>query len=217
VKKSSSWEAAYQSLESLWGFKPDPILVEYASLVPKGRILDLGIGEGRNAFFFAKLGYEVDGFDISLTAVERCLARAKNEKLKIKAEVTDLKEIKIPSNKYSLIISAWVLNFFTKKEAEEILKEIKDNLKKNGFIYIGVFAPIDPGYKEAKKNLEMIEENTFYSPRIGSFIHYFTREEILALFTDFKIIYCAEGSELDIGHGEPHYHGFIVYMGQKSE
>ncbi len=63
----------------------------------------------------------------------------------------------------------------------------------------------------------MTELNTFHTPRIRSFIHYFTKEEILALLTDFKIIYCAEGSELYIGHGKPHYHGFIMYLGQKSK
>jgi len=215
MKQSSIWEEAYRSVESLWGLKPDHVLVDYAILVPKGKVLDLAIGEGRNGLFLAKLGYEVEGFDISQTAVERCLKRAKNEKLKIKAEVMDLREIKIPPNKYSLIISAWILNFFKKAEVKEILRKIKDGLKKDGFVYIGVLSPNDPGYENAKKNLEMTEENTFLSPRMRSFIHYFTKEEVLALLTDFKIIYCAEGSELDIGHGKPHYHGFIMYLGQK--
>lgn len=51
----SGWEEAYKSVESLWGLKPDHTLVEYGSLIPKGKVLDLGIDEGRNALYFAKM------------------------------------------------------------------------------------------------------------------------------------------------------------------
>jgi tellurite methyltransferase len=73
----------------------------------------------------------------------------------------------------------------------------------------------DPGYKRAKKSLEVVEENTFYSSQGNSFFHYFTREEVLSLFADLKVIYYAAGTGLDLSHGEPHYHGFIEYMEQK--
>lgn len=210
----SAWEEAYKSVELLWGLEPDHTLRKYASLVPNGNVLDLGVGEGRNALSFAKMGYEVEGVDISQTAVERCVERAKKANLKVKAEVRDLKEIDIPQGKYSLIIAAWVLNFFKKTEAEEIIQRIRNGLKKDGFVYIGVLSINDPGYERAKKSLEVVEENTFFSPKRSSFIHYFTKEEVLSLFASFKVIHYAEGIELDLGHGDPHYHGFIVYMGR---
>lgn len=214
-KKLSFWEEAYRGVEQLWGLKPDPILMEYANLVLKGKVLDLGIGEGRNALYFARMGYEVEGIDVSQTAVERCIRRAKDANLKIKAEVRDLIELRIPERKYSLIIAAWVLNFFKKKEIEDMVSKIKHGIRKGGLVYIGVFSIDDPGYVKRKGNLEMIEEDTFYSKKRNSYIHYFTREEVLSLFADFKIIYCAEGRELDTSHNKPHYHGFIVYMGEK--
>lgn len=216
MEKLSAWEKAYRSVESLWGLKPDHILIDYASLVPKGKVLDLGIGEGRNSLFFAKMGYEVEGVDISQTAIERCIERAKNTNLKLKAEVRNLKEIDIPEGTYSLIIAAWVLNFFKKTESEEIMRKINNGLKKDGFVYIGLFSLDDPGYERAKKRLEVVGENTFYSPKRDIFFHYFTEDEVLSLFADFKVIYYAKGTELDLAHGDPHYHGFIVYMGQKS-
>ena len=213
---SASWEEAYRSVESLWGLKPDRTLIEYAKAVPKGVILDLGIGEGRNALFFAKMGYEVEGADISQTAIERCLQRAETQNLKIKAEVKDLKEMEIAQGKYSLIIAAWVLNFLRKTEVDKIVNKIKDGLKKDGLVYVGTFSPSDPGYQRAKETLKEVEENTFYSEKRKSFIHYFTRNEIASLFKGFEIIYFVEGTGLDIEHGEPHYHGLIEYMGQRT-
>lgn len=209
----SAWEEAYASVESLWGLKPDRILTEYANLVPKGRVLDLGIGEGRNSLFFAKMGYEVEGVDISKTAIDRCIERARNANLKVKAEIRDLKEIEIIPGRYSLIIASWVLNFFKKTEVEQIIEKIKHGLKQDGFVYIGVFSLEDPGYKRAKERLDEVEENTFYSMRRNSFVHYFTKEEVLSLFTDLKIIHWATGVALGLNHGDPHYHGFIEYVG----
>ncbi|MCL0077254.1 class I SAM-dependent methyltransferase [Dehalococcoidia bacterium] len=208
------WEEAFGSVD--WRLKPDPTLIQYASLIPEGKVLDLGIGEGRNALFFARMGYDVEGVDISHAAIERCIDRAENANLKVKAEVGDLREVDIPPGRYSLIIAAWALNFLKKTEAEEIIKRIRNGLKKDGFVYIGVFSINDPGYERATKNLKVVEENTFFSPRRSAFIHYFTKEEVLSLFAGLQVIYCAEGIELDLGHGgDRHYHGFIEYMGQK--
>ena len=211
----SSWEEDYRSVKSLWGLEPDHVLAKYSRLIPRGNVLDLGIGEGRNALFFAKMGYEVEGVDISSTAIERCAERAKNANLRIKLDVKDLRETDIPEGRYSLIIAAWVLNFFKRIEIEEIVKDVKNGLKGGGFFYTGVLSVEDPGYESAKKDLPLLEENTFFSEKRGLCMHYFTKDEILSLVSDFKIIHCSEGRELDLSHGEPHYHGFIEIMGQK--
>ena len=87
---------------------------------------------------------------------------------------------------------------------------------RNGFIFIGMFSPCDPGYQRAKENLEEVEENTFFSAKRGSFVHYFAREEVTSLFAGFRVVHFVEGLGLDLDHDEPHYHGFIEYIGQKA-
>jgi len=104
VERSSAWEEAYRDIESLWGLKPDYKLAEYADLVPKGKVLDLGIGEGRNALFFAK------GFDTSQTAVYRCIERAKNSNLKLSAwSVWGLVSICLPSKALGGLVISKIL------------------------------------------------------------------------------------------------------------
>jgi len=215
-EESSSWEKVYREVKFLWGSEPDPMLIKYANLVPEGKVLDVGMGEGRNALPFAKMGYEVEGIDISVTCIERCIKRALETKLKVEAQVEDLRKLAIPPERYSLIIAAWVLNFFKKKEAEEIILKMKNGLKEKGLVYIAAFGLNDAGYERAKRSLELIENNTFYSSKEDCYYHYFTKDEIISPFAKLKTIYYARGTSLDLGHAKPHYHGFIEYLGQKS-
>ncbi|MHA1961048.1 MAG: class I SAM-dependent methyltransferase [Candidatus Thorarchaeota archaeon] len=192
TKDASSWERAYREVSSLWGLEPDWRLVEYAPFIPKGKVLDLGSGEGRNALFFASMGYEVECIDISETAITRCLDRANGANLELRTRVADLKGMTIPEERYVLIIAAWVLQFFAEDEIWAIVDKIKRGLTKGGTVYVGVFSL----------------ENLIFNSRI----HYFTRDEVLSLFSDMEVIYNAEGIMLDLSHGEPHHHGFIEHM-----
>lgn len=62
-------------------------------LPENGKVLDIGIGEGRNALFFAKQGFAVEGIDISETAVERCLELSKEESIAFKRHSEDIWDI----------------------------------------------------------------------------------------------------------------------------
>lgn len=78
----SHWDDAYRKTECVWGERPDWVLEDYMSLLPKGEVLDIGIGEGRNALFLASRVFSVVGYDLSKTAVDRCLEKAKKIRIK---------------------------------------------------------------------------------------------------------------------------------------
>ncbi|MGQ9529888.1 MAG: class I SAM-dependent methyltransferase [Candidatus Bathycorpusculaceae bacterium] len=83
------FEKLYEEEACKWGLKPDFILTHYLDLFPKGKVLDLGMGEGRNALFLAERGFDVEGIDLSRTAVERCLQMAREKNVNISAHVGD--------------------------------------------------------------------------------------------------------------------------------
>ncbi len=64
IIKYFMWEKEYKKKTFYWGLKPDPLLVKYLPQIPKGKALDIGAGEGRNSFFLAKEGFEVEAIDI---------------------------------------------------------------------------------------------------------------------------------------------------------
>ncbi|MGC9346424.1 MAG: class I SAM-dependent methyltransferase, partial [Candidatus Bathyarchaeales archaeon] len=79
------FERLYAEKACKWGVKPDFILVHFLDLLSKGLVLDLGMGEGRNAIFLAQNGFDVEGIDISKTAVNRCLQLAKEKNVDVRA------------------------------------------------------------------------------------------------------------------------------------
>lgn len=217
VEELSPWEKAYREASSLWGLEPEKTLVKYARLIPKGPVLDLGIGEGRNALFFAKLGYPVEGIDLSETAVARCLERARQANLPLVARVADLRSVTIPPAKFALIIGAWVLQFFRKAEVEAIVEHLQAGLIDGGLVYALVFSREDPGYREFQDQHEPVdgEPHTFYDASMKTHIHYFSRSELTALFAELHPVYCMEGILTELDSGDPHHHGAVEFLGRK--
>jgi cyclopropane fatty-acyl-phospholipid synthase-like methyltransferase len=215
-----NWEKAYQEAESVWGINPDRLLLQYAPLIPMGQVLDLGMGEGRNALFFAKRGYPVRGIDLAPTAVQKCKEQAALLNVPIQAEVGTIVDAEIPPQSHSLVISTMALQFIKRSESQALLERIKSGLMDGGLVYLTVFSTDDPSYLRAKKSSQEIEPNTFYHEARQQVVHFFEKDEILSQFSDFKLIYFAQEIVFDSGHPgapEPHYHGILVYLGQKCD
>lgn len=86
---ATGYDSYYQT-ENLFG-EPYPELIDfYDSFPEKGRLLDLGCGQGRDAIALARLGYEVLGIDFSNVGIEQLNAIAKKENLPLSGIVADI-------------------------------------------------------------------------------------------------------------------------------
>ena len=217
--KENSWLQAYQDVVSKWGDEPDWRLMEYARFVPEGPVLDLGIGDGRNALYFAKLGYPVEGVDESKTYVKRCRDRAKAEGLDLTVKEADLRSVEIPRRRYALIIASKLLQMFLKSESTAIAEKMYPGLLPKGLTYIRTFSVERIAQSAALRALEEVEPNTFYAPQRKRHYHYFTRDEILSLFPKMRVLYCVEGLELDRFRSKtskkPQTPAIIEFIGQR--
>lgn len=71
---STQYEEFYRSQNYYWGITPNHLCYEILKLKPPikpWRLLDIGCGEGKDAVFFARNGYQVDAFDITKTGLDK--------------------------------------------------------------------------------------------------------------------------------------------------
>ncbi|HEX7474881.1 MAG TPA: methyltransferase domain-containing protein [Dehalococcoidales bacterium] len=154
----------------IFDHEPAKFLVENAGLLPKGRVLDIAMGEGRNAVYLAKLGFEVEGVDISAEAVEAAHAWALENKVSIGIQTADLeKDYQIAPAAYGAIICFYYLQ-------RSLIPQIKAGLQKGGVIIYETF---------------IIDQRQFGHPRNPDFL--LDYNELLNYFRDFRCLRYREG------------------------
>lgn len=111
----------------------------------KLKILDVGCGDGNTARYFKKYftNSEYIGIDISKSSIDIAKNKYKSEE-KISFEQYNGKNIPYTENTFDIIFIACVLHHVVKKEHEDLLKECKRVLKKNGRIIIFEHNPYNP-------------------------------------------------------------------------
>jgi len=68
------WDARYATGELLWAADPNRWVVQALAERPPGVALDLGAGEGRNALWLARRGWDVTAVDFSGEAIAKARA-----------------------------------------------------------------------------------------------------------------------------------------------
>ncbi|MFE3883112.1 SAM-dependent methyltransferase [Streptomyces lydicus] len=71
------WDGVYTARPAADGPQPNARLTETGTGLPPGDTLDLGCGDGGDALWLARLGWQVTAVDISAVAVERLAALAR--------------------------------------------------------------------------------------------------------------------------------------------
>lgn len=164
------WDKKYETEAYIFGKEPVGFLREHIDLLPRGKALDIAMGEGRNAVFLAKNGFNVDGCDISEIAVKKAMDLAKENNVKVRAFVADLETYKLPQNTYDVIACFYYLQ-------RDLVPQLKEALKPGGMIIYETYTieNLERGFEGPKNKDYLLKPN-----------------ELLDLFKDFKIIYYRE-------------------------
>jgi len=86
---ANKWDEEYISGKLGGELSPDYAISSFHSLIPKGNVLDIGGGEGRNALYLASKGYNIRIVDCSSVAIERCKQAASRANISIETEICD--------------------------------------------------------------------------------------------------------------------------------
>jgi tellurite methyltransferase len=150
--------------------KPSQFLVNNIDLLPKGRALDIAMGNGRNAVFLASLGFQVDGIDISEESLKEANEFAACSNVKINNRVADLeKGHHIEGDAYDLIIC---FNYLQRS----LFQEIKKGIRVGGVIVYETY---------------IVDQARFGRP--SNPYHLLKHNELLNMFRDFRCLRYHEG------------------------
>jgi tellurite methyltransferase len=151
-------------------FEPAQFLLENIELLPKGRVLDVAMGNGRNAVCLAKVGFEVEGVDISPEAVNAALESAEKSGVVIRAQVADLeKGFHIEAEAYDVIIC---FNYLQRS----LIPRMKNGLRRGGMIVYETY---------------ILEQAQFGKPTNTDYL--LKHNELLDMFRELRCLRYREG------------------------
>ncbi len=122
-----AWDKTYARKDYVFGKDPADFLAEHVDVLPKGRALDIAMGEGRNSVFLAKKGFLVDGVDISAVGIKKAQRLAAENGVKIRTVNADLNKYQIRPNAYDAIVN---INYLQRN----LIPQIVVGLKKGGIV-----------------------------------------------------------------------------------
>tara|TARA_Y100000768_G_scaffold388726_1_gene386455 strand:- start:6156 stop:6848 length:693 start_codon:yes stop_codon:yes gene_type:complete len=164
----SQWDQKYNKRNYVYGKRPVKFLAEnYDYLKEESEVLDMGMGEGRNAVFLASKGHIVTGIDLSSVAIKKARKLALERNVKIKTIVGSLNKYKLPENSFDAIVCFY---FVDRDLTEKMLKW----LKPGGILIYEAYTT-----EQLKKMKNKANENEF---------HYLKPQELLTMFPNTKIL-----------------------------
>lgn len=99
----AEWDSRYADRQQLWSGRPNGALVaETAGLTP-GRVLDVGCGEGADAVWLARNGWDVTAVEVSGVALERAAGHARDAGLAVRWIHAALTEAMLPPASFDLV------------------------------------------------------------------------------------------------------------------
>lgn len=132
-----TWNNRYSENEFVYGTDANIFLKEELKKLPKGKILLLGEGEGRNAVFAATLGWEVDAVDYSEAGKRKAELLASKNNVTINYVVADILEYPLQNESYD---AAALIFIHVNEETKSLLhQKVIDALKSKGKIIIEAF------------------------------------------------------------------------------
>lgn len=199
---TSIYEQEYQTENYYWGLIPSKMCFNILELMPPIRqlkVLDIGCGEGKDAVFFARNGYEVSAFDISTVGLEKLQKLCEEINTSANTFRADINDYRIKS-KYDILFSSGVLHYIKPELRKEIFLNYKENTNEDGIHVFNVF--VDKPFIEAPPENE---PNAY--PWISG--------ELLTYYHDWEILKFEEQTFDCQSSGIPHKHTMNIMIAKK--
>ncbi len=190
------WPRVYRKGGYTWGTEESSFAREVAGYLTGGRVLDLGCGEGRDAVFFAKQGFEVTGVDISQAGITKARKLAEMKEVKATWVIADLATYR-PSGEFDLIYSSGSIHYLPRKVRAHLFARMKLKTRPEGLNAHVVFVDRDV-YVE-----------------FNEVIDYFHTGELRNEYRDWDVLVYKESQINCQQDGTPHRHGIAKVIARR--
>ena len=134
------WDERYADEEYVYGTDPNEFLKEQVSKLPKGKILSLCEGEGRNVVYLAKQGFDVTGVDSSSVGLAKAKRLAEREGVTITTELADMGDFHIEPDKWDGVVS--IFCHIPPAMRSELHRQVVAGLKPGGVLILEAYTPV---------------------------------------------------------------------------
>ncbi|MDZ7604853.1 MAG: class I SAM-dependent methyltransferase [Cyclobacteriaceae bacterium] len=187
-----TWNMRYQQQEFAYGKSANVFLEKQLMLLKPGKILLPAEGEGRNAVFAARQGWQVTAFDFSEEGSKKALAYADSVGVTINYEVCDAADFKTDQQFDAL---ALIYTHFGSQQRKMLFTRFIQFLKPGGTLIMEVFSKNQLGRSSGgPKDLDLL----------------YSVEEMQKLFPTIRFSYCKE-ELVELNEG-PYHQGEAVVI-----
>ena len=143
--------------------RPRDILVEYMNkeMIRPGKALDICCGAGTNTIYLAQKGFEVNGIDISKTALKIAKEKAQKQNVNVSFSIQSFVNLAFKDELFDFIFDMGCFHHVVPKDRETFIKGTYRTLKNNGTLML-----------------------TAFSQKNGSAWNHFTKTQLTELFSD---------------------------------
>jgi 2-polyprenyl-3-methyl-5-hydroxy-6-metoxy-1,4-benzoquinol methylase len=174
------WDERYSKEDYAYGTEPNNYLKEQLQTLPAGSILFPAEGEGRNAVYAAKLGWNVVAFDISAAGKKKAMTLAEAEGVSIDYQVGSLESLKYEAQQFDAL--ALIYAHFPADLKSRYHKLLDTYVRPGGWIVFEAFSKSHLAYNSRNEQVG--------GPKDVNVL--FSVEEVQADFPNYEIIQLEE-------------------------
>lgn len=134
------WNERYDREDYAFGTQPNEWFKSVIDNLKPGRLLVPGAGEGRDAVYAAKLGWQVDAFDLSVVGKEKALRLATELEVEINYQVMDVAYFDNDRTKYDMV--AMVFLHLPPEVRTPFYNKLHHSLLPGGWVVLEAFNPL---------------------------------------------------------------------------
>ncbi len=149
------WDQRFETSEFVYGIEPNAFLAAILDGEPAGRLLLPAEGEGRNAVYAARRGWQVDAVDYSTAGRDKALALARQAGVTIDYTLADLTLWEPPAATYDLV--ALVYLHLPSAQRRDVHRRLAAAVKPGGSLILEAFSQAQLGNSSGgPQNLDML-------------------------------------------------------------